>query len=192
VNWTALNMMPKGNTLVKTLLSETRAILSITPARWQSLVGTISPDLLTRPPLPGEWSAAACLQHLLDTERRVFPVRVRALLAGQDFPGFNPATDGSHADDQTPAELAAAFARARAESLALLEQVTDQDLTRTARHSTLGLMSLEEVLHGWVAHDLNHTIQAERALMQPFIAGSGALRFRFKDHDVGAPAAPGE
>ena len=29
--------------------------------------------------------------------------------------------------------------------------------------------------HTWAAHDLNHTMQAERALMQPFIAGSGAI-----------------
>ena len=170
------------------LLSQAKAILSITPARWQSLTGTVPVDLLTRPPLPGEWSAAECLQHLLDIEQFVFPVRIRALLAGQDFPAFNPNTDGAGSSGQAPAQLAAAFAHVRAESLALLEQVTDQDLPRTARHSTLGLMSLEETLRAWVAHDLNHTVQAERALMQPFIAGSGALRFRFKDHDVGTPA----
>jgi hypothetical protein len=41
------------------------------------------------------------------------------------------------------------------------------------------------------AHDLNHTVQAERALMQPFIAGSGPWRTAgvFADHDLGEAAS---
>lgn len=31
----------------------------------------------------------------------------------------------------------------------------------------------------WPAHDLNHTIQAERSLMQPFIRGCGPWRKYF-------------
>ena len=31
-----------------------------------------------------------------------------------------------------------------------------------------------------------HTVQAERALMQPFVAGSGKWRAYFADHDVEA------
>jgi hypothetical protein len=40
------------------------------------------------------------------------------------------------------------------------------------------------LLHEWAAHDLTHTIQAEKALMQPFIQGSGPWRFYFQDHEV--------
>ena len=36
------------------------------------------------------------------------------------------------------------------------------------------------------AHDLMHTVQAERALMQPFVAGSGKWRGYFADHDAEA------
>ncbi len=32
-----------------------------------------------------------------------------------------------------------------------------------------------------------HTIQAERAMMQPFIAGCGPWRFYFLDHAIAAP-----
>ena len=39
----------------------------------------------------------------------------------------------------------------------------------------------------WAAHDLNHTIQAERALMQPFMLGCGPWRSFFRDHEVGVP-----
>ena len=58
------------------------------------------------------------------------------------------------------------------------------DLSCTARHSDLGIVTLEELLHEWAAHDLMHTVQAERAILQPLILGSGPWRSYFKDHDV--------
>src|SRR5260221_14319361 len=45
------------------------------------------------------------------------------------------------------------------------------------------------LVHEWAAHDLMHTVQAERALMQPFVVGSGPWRSYFADHDVGGPAS---
>src|SRR5215472_2120015 len=67
------------------LLEHIQAVLSTTPERWQRLVSTLPIDLLTRPPVVGEWSALNCLQHLLDAERLLFPVRLHAFLAGQDL-----------------------------------------------------------------------------------------------------------
>lgn len=164
------------------ILPWARAILETTAPRWQRLAQTVPEELLTRIPAPGEWSAADCLRHLIDTERHVFPVRVRAFLAGQDFPAFDPADREQDSPDLTMQQLAVAFGEARQAGLAALAQVREQDLARTARHSTLGIMTLGETLHAWAAHDLNHTVQAERAVMQPFILGSGALAFRFEDH----------
>lgn len=165
-------------------LPQARAVLSTTPAHWQKLIETLPGELLGRSPLPGEWSAAACLKHIVDTERGVFPVRIRAILAGQDFVMFNPAKDGAPAG-QTTAQLAAEFARLRAENLLLLDQITEDDLPRTARHSELGLVTLAELINEWAAHDLMHTVQAERSLMQPFIIGSGPWRpAYFSDHDA--------
>ena len=70
---------------MNTLLEHVQAVLSTTPERGQRLVSTLPIDLLTRPPVAGEWSALNCLQHLLDAERLNFPVRFHAFLAGQDF-----------------------------------------------------------------------------------------------------------
>ncbi len=164
------------------LLQNVRAVLSTTPARWQHVCAALPPELLSRAPAPGEWSALACLQHLIDTERDVFPVRLRAFLAGRDFEAFDP---GPQAAAPAPKELAAEFARLRAASLELLEPVTPADLPRKARHADLGLVTLEEMLHEWAGHDLMHTVQAERALLQPFIAGCGPWRSYFADHDAG-------
>ncbi len=168
------------------LLRLTPALLSTTAERWQHLTSALPRELLTRVPAHGEWSAADCLHHLLDTERYVFPIRVRAFLAGQDIPAFDPDAQEHDAADRTdPVALAAEFARLRAETIVLLKTLTPADLTRTARHSELGQVTLGEMLHEWAAHDLNHTVQAERALMQPFIAGCGSWRENFADHDRG-------
>lgn len=161
-----------------------KTILSTTAARWLSLTETLPVDLLTRAPAANEWSALDCLRHLLDAEQMVFPVRVQALLAGQPIPAFDPGTQGRQYTTWTPGQLAAEFARQRVANVAELEQVTDQDLTRTAQHSELGTVTLGELLHEWAAHDLNHTIQAEQALMQPFILNSGPWRPYFQDHDL--------
>jgi hypothetical protein len=166
--------------------------LSVTPARWLALTGSLTADLLARQPSPGEWSALECLGHLLDSERYVFPVRVELFLAGRDLEAFNPDTQGSSVAsvEQSTAEMATEFARLREDSLAALKKVSEDDLLREARHSELGMVSLGEMLYEWAAHDLNHTIQAERAIMQPFIAGSGPWRGYFKDHDMEAKLTP--
>ncbi|HLF90394.1 MAG TPA: DinB family protein [Anaerolineales bacterium] len=159
------------------------ALLATTTTRWQTLANTLPAGLLTRPPAPGEWSALECLQHLVDTERWVFPVRLRCFLAGENFPAFDPDSQGTKPDQQSPpADLAADFARMRAESLALIATLTPADLARKAVHGELGPVTLSEMLHEWAAHDLMHTVQAERALMQPFIAECGPWKPYFRDH----------
>lgn len=166
------------------LLPAVRAILATTPARWQSLITAAPLDLLQRAPRDGEWSASDCLRHIVEIERGVFPVRVRKILAGEDFDAFDPDAQGSQAPASDLAALVAEFAQMRAASLALVDQLTPAQLPLTARHAQLGTMTLSEVLSAWTGHDLMHTVQAERSLMQPFIMGSGPLRFRFADHEA--------
>jgi DinB superfamily len=167
------------------LLSQAQAVLATTPSRWQTLTATIPEALLTLEPAPGEWSALQCLRHLLDTEEKVFPVRIRAIMAGQNFPAFNPDTDGErNTSGMTPAELSAKFAAVRKNNMKLLAGLSPKDLTHTAIHAELGKVTLGELINEWIGHDLNHTVQAERAMMQPFIAGCGPWRSYFKDHDI--------
>jgi len=166
------------------LLLHVKAVLSTTAARWLSLTETLPVELLTRAPAPKEWSALECLQHLLDAEQMVFPIRLQALLAGRDFEAFDPDAQGTVlTPNQSPAQVAATFAQCRATSLALFAPVTTPDLSRTARHAELGVVNLAELLYEWAGHDLMHTVQAERAVMQPFIAGCGPWRSYFADHD---------
>jgi uncharacterized damage-inducible protein DinB len=162
------------------ILSWAATMLGTTPARWLQVVQSVPAALLLARPAPGEWAALECLHHLVDTERLSMPIRVQALLAGQPFPGFNPAEHDSH---QAPTiALAEEFSRLRQENLALLAQVTTADLDRRARHADYGMVSMREFLHHWVGHDLMHTVQAERALLQPCIRGSGPWRVNYTDH----------
>ncbi len=165
------------------ILTWASAVLETTADRWLKLTESVPDELLTRPAAPGEWSALECLQHLVDAERVVFPVRVRHLLRGEDFPAFDPDSQGTTPDvDLSPAALAQEFAALRTESVALVATLTSADLERRSRHAELGIVTMSELLHEWAGHDLMHTVQAERALMQPFIDGCGPWRGYFADH----------
>jgi hypothetical protein len=170
---------------VDDLVARVREILSTTPERWLALTTSIDPARVAARPAPGEWSAAECLQHILDTELGAFSVRLAAFMAGRDLAAFDPDDAGFRPEpgsDQVG--LANSFAQARARSLTALERLVEADLDRTANHAEYGIVTMREMLNEWAAHDLMHTVQAERALMQPFVVGSGKWRHYFADHDV--------
>jgi len=164
------------------VLTWTRAVLQTTPARWTALVNDLPDELLRRSPAPGEWSAWECLRHLVETDQLVFPVRVKGFLEGRDLASFNPDARPSTPGATEPHELERLFVAVRRKNLKLLESLEKEDLGRTARHEELGPVTLEQMLQEWAAHDLMHTVQAERAMMQPFLQGVGPWRPQFADH----------
>ena len=166
------------------LLNWVKEVLSTGPSRWKQLVEALPTELLVERPAPNEWSAVECLLHILETEK-VFNLRLNAFLEGRDFPGFNPDREGALADSASlPSSLSAEFTRLRSASLKALENLTPADLDRQARHAELGPVTLREMLNEWAGHDLMHTVQAEQAMMQPFIQGCGPWVVYFKDHVV--------
>lgn len=168
------------------LMPKMRAVLDTTPTRWASLTAAVPDDVLRRAPAPGEWSALDCLRHLRDAERDAFQVRLQEFQAGQDLVPFDPAQQDSLPRGETAQQLIEDFAHLRAASLALLAEVGPEALAMTVIHGEYGPVRLREMLHYWAAHDLMHTIQAERSLMQPFIVGSGPWRAMCADYDVSA------
>ena len=170
---------------MEALLMEIDAILSTTADRWKHLVNTLPAALLERNPEPGEWSAVECLQHMVDAEKLVFPVRIRAFLKGENFSNIDPdALVAQNKGLRSAGDLVKEFSELRASNLKLLSTLKAADLPRTAQHSALGKVSLKELLNNWAGHDLLHLVQAERAIMQPFIKESGPWRKYYKDQDV--------
>ena len=171
------------------LVAQSLSMLRTSVDRW-SAIARIDPELLARPPKPGEWSAIQTLQHAVDTELAVYRSRVLAILAGERFPGFDPEADG-HVDRVTlsAGELVALLADRRAQGIETLETLTPDDLPKTGVHSVLGTVTMAQLVNQWAAHDTMHIVQAERALMQAFIPASGPWRGYFTDHDVDLPVA---
>jgi DinB family protein len=167
-------------------------ILRINAERWRSLAGGLDRELLARQPLPGEWSALQCINHAADTEAQVFAARIRAIKDGRpSLPAYDPDIQATPVTaDTDPMTLAERLASQRRDSLALLATISDDDLALRSRHLELGEVTLGELLNEWAAHDTMHIVQAERALMQPFIPASGPWRSYFADHDVDV-AKPG-
>ncbi|MEZ4672375.1 MAG: DinB family protein [Anaerolineae bacterium] len=164
------------------IIERCKSVIVTTPARWLNLVNSVPAELLTMRPAPNEWSALDCLQHLVDVDRLSYPVRIKALLAEQSFPGFNP---DDHPPKQVSAdELAQEFAALRKTNLELLAIVQESDLDKQAHHAEYGMVTMRQFLHHWAGHDLNHLVQAERALMQPFIQGTGPWVVNYDDHIV--------
>ncbi len=168
-----------------------RSMLETSVERWAALA-RIDAELLARQPEPGEWSAIQALQHAVDTEAAVFEARMRAIRDGRPLVGFDPDVQGNvDRIGLTASELVAVLVPLRAESLATLATIAPDDLAKTVVHPDLGVVSMAELLNEWAAHDTMHIVQAERALMQPFIPASGPWRIYFKDHDVALRAADG-
>jgi hypothetical protein len=168
------------------LLVSVRGILSNTVPRWESLLETTPEELLQRPPASGEWSAADCLGHLLVTERAVFGQRLRAILAGRELAVFDPGHPRDAEPEREPRDVLAALGAERRENLDVLKGLTGPDLERAGRHPQYGMVELRVVLNTWAAHDLQHTVQAEEALMQAFLPGTGPFRYRFAAHETSA------
>ena len=165
------------------LLINLKAVLRSTPLRWNTLAQTFPDDLLRRQPKSGEWSALECLQHLIDLDRMLFPARIKAIFAGEPFPPFDVAKQGPVlAQDATPTALAAEFEAVRGENLDFLEGINEADFERPGTHPALGPVTLGQLLYQWGGHDLMHLVQAEQAMMQPFIEGCGAWRTFFTAH----------
>ena len=178
-------------TTLDDILSWATSLLATTPKRWKNLIEALPDDLISRPPAPNEWSALNCLEHLVEAEIAVFPIRVKALLSGTPFPAFDPDSQGTvTSTGLTPLDLVTEFARLRHESLSLLATVTPPDLDLKGQHPELGPITLGELVHNWLGHDLMHTVQAERALMQPFIQGCGPWRAYYVDHIVEPKRTP--
>ena len=170
------------------LIVRLAAVLRINGERWQALATGLDRELLARRPRPEEWSALECLSHTVDTEELVFTTRVRGFLAGVPLlQNFDPDVQSTPVTaDTDPVELARQLAPRRAANVELVGTLSEADLDRRSRHSELGPVTLREFLNEFWAHDTMHLVQAERALMQPFIRETGPWRPAFADHDVAA------
>src|SRR3989442_15975990 len=126
-----------GNTL-----DAARSVMATTVARWEHLVASVPLDVLERPPAPGEWSAAECLAHLLFTERHLFSVRLRNLLAGEDIVPYDPKAPSDPEPERSPPHNVHALAELRRENRPLIHAPPPSRPGPRANHPEYGGVTL--------------------------------------------------
>jgi hypothetical protein len=139
------------------------AHLEGTPYLLQHFLTGLSSEETHWKPAADRWSIAEVLAHLDHVETHCFGPRLRQM-AEQDHPevqGYHPEAykfDPEYRDKPTVKALDS-FARARVENMSYLIALAPDAGTRTARHTELGTITLEELLNEWAFHDLGHTRQ---------------------------------
>lgn len=122
-------------------------------------------EQLTAKPIPGKWSACEIIQHLADSEMRA-AIRLRQLLT-EDHPTIQGYDEAVYAErlnyngrDFAPA--LDAFRSARASTMQLLAQMTDEDWAREGTHPEHSRYTADNWLEIYAAHAHNHAAQIRR------------------------------
>jgi hypothetical protein len=133
-------------------------------------------------PAPGEWCVKECLGHILEAERRGFNGRIRTMLKEHDpkLPGWDQQAVARERQDcaKNPRDLASEFQAMRADSIALVEHLTEQDEERSGTHEKVGYLQVKDLLQEWVHHDRNHFRQVQ-ANIQAYVWPSMANTQKF-------------
>jgi len=151
---------------------EVAALLDSTRSAVVAEMTALSDAILAWHPAPGEWCAKECLGHLLEAERRGFNGRIRTILTQDEpfLPGWDQLAVGRARNDcQRPsADLIGEFKTLRADSVALVQGLSDSDLQRGGTHEKVGFVRVSDLLHEWIHHDRNHFRQLQ-ANIQAFV-----------------------
>jgi len=118
---------------------------------------------------PESWTPFDVVGHLIHGERTDWMARVRRILQDGEARAFEPFdrfAQQHESRSQPLEELLRTFAGLRAENLRELRalRLQSEDLMRTGKHPSLGVVTLAQLLAAWTAHDLTHLHQISRIL----------------------------
>ena len=162
-------MQPSPSTTLRSAIS----LMEKTPQLLETMLGGVAPDVLRWKPAADRWSISEVLSHLADCED-CLAERVRRFVL-EDTPHLNeyefPA-DGFASG--APQEHLSRLTHTRKELIQFLRTLPPDIGARTAQHSKLGLITLEQMLNEWASHDLGHLRQiAELYRARAFHPNSG-------------------
>lgn len=144
------------------------AVLERTPAALQALLHGLDETWLRADRGKDTFSTHDVIGHLIHGERADWIERVHRILEHGETKPFEPFDRFAMKSwpDRPTAELLREFAALRAQNLATLRSLALQpaDLRRLGTHPAFGPVTLGQLLHTWVAHDLDHVGQIARTL----------------------------
>ncbi|MBV9887247.1 MAG: DinB family protein [Acidobacteria bacterium] len=134
------------------------ALLEKTPQLLETMLGGVAPDILHWKPSPDRWSISEVLSHLAHSED-CLNQRVRSFVLENtpDLREYEPPAEGFSAG--TAQEHLSRFAQTRRGLVHFLRTLPAEAGARTAQHSKLGMVTLEQMLNEWACHDLGHIRQ---------------------------------
>jgi DinB superfamily len=168
------------------------ALLGTLPTFLRAEFEAAPEELLRSRPAPEEWCMLEVVGHLIETEERGFGGRIRTILTEErpQFTTWDPSAVARERQDERrdPAELLAEFTGARTASVTLVETLTATDLARGGDHPEVGFLTVNDLLHEWIHHDVNHLRQV-LANVQSYTWPSMGNAQRFSAPDPGPSGA---
>lgn len=139
------------------------AVLRQTPAILAGILVEVDDASANWKPSPDRWSIQEVLGHMAHVEVAAFHDRVASIVR-KDCPSlaaYDPDTyAASGIYSRLPyRELLEEFRAARERSLTMLDTLEEGSLARTGRHSVLGIITIDNLMHEWALHDLGHVRQ---------------------------------
>ncbi|MGE5698537.1 MAG: DinB family protein [Deltaproteobacteria bacterium] len=133
------------------------------PSLFRKAASAASPKWLASRPAGDCWSRGDILAHMLDTET-VMSFRIRKIICEEDpnisfFDQEKWIAGLRTYRDRKPERLVARFSALRAENVALLSSLNEEQMKRTGVHPESGRMTLEALAARMARHDINHLKQ---------------------------------
>lgn len=139
-------------------------------------IAGLTKDQLNAHPVPGTWSIAQCVFHVLDSDQ-VATDRIKRI-ACMDLPLLMNYDESRYAallyyDKRDVSRAAELFAANRRHTAELLQLLPDEALERQGVHSVRGLITLASIVSGYVDHVIHHrtfVVAKRQALGKPLSA----------------------
>jgi hypothetical protein len=162
-------------------LSDALPVLERTPAVLSHLLRDLPDRWTAATEGPVTWSPFDVVGHLIHGERTDWVPRVEHMLQHGDvvpLPQFDREAMFAASRGHSLRDLLDTFGQLRRESLHRLVALglTDADLLRRGRHPEFGVVTMEQHLATWVAHDLGHVGQIVRVMARQYGEAVGPWR----------------
>lgn len=167
-------------------------MLARTPAALRELLAGLPDSWITADEGPDTFTPFDNVAHLIHGERTDWIPRARIILAQGPDRRFAPFDMRGHVNEhrgKSMARLTDEFAALRGENLDTLRgwALTDRELALEGEHPEFGLVTLQQLLATWVAHDLGHIAQTVRVMAKRYRTDVGPWRAYLPVFDRGGP-----
>ena len=154
-------------------LSKSIEILERTPKVLKLLLEGLDEEWILNNEGGESWSPYDIIGHLIHGEKTDWITRTEIILSDgteKTFAPFDRFAQFEASKGKTIAILLEEFQALRQSNLTALKSknITSNDLKKTGIHPAFGVVTLENLLACWVAHDLGHLAQISRVMAKQY------------------------